>query len=103
MAIFQLNNNQADTMLRVTNGRIPIIAVIGASYEDERETATKLGEYAQDVADLVGLGLLKVWESEKAKDIALEMSNESSRSVDIYTYTDIGKLMFRNTGDRLLN
>lgn len=103
MDIFQLSNDQADTMLRVANNAIPIVAVLGVSYKDEQETAKKLGEYAQDVADLVGLGLLKVWETDKSKEVLMEMSNESGRSVALYTTTDIGKLMFRDTGERPLN
>lgn len=103
MAIFQLNNTQADTMTRAANASILIVAVLGVGIDDDKELAIKLGEFAQDVFDLVGLGLLEAWDSERGKEIAKQLAEEGKRSVQIYTISNVGKLMFRNTEDRVAN
>jgi hypothetical protein len=95
LEIYTLNQHQADTMLRVANTeKAPIVVVLGASYEDDSTTASKLGDFAQDIADLVGLGFLIISEIPKFKEIALQIASETNRRVDVYTVTDIGKKMF---------
>lgn len=111
MDFYQITQYQADTLRKLadSNGEIPYIVLIGPKYDDDAETSKKLADTLQDVTDLVGLGFFHRLEGKVSPDegttysmIEMKLSEEIGRTVAMYALTKVGKIMFKDVGERSL-